>query len=225
MTTCLMSVSSTKRRFRLPRLNRRLLRILLVLLGVWLVVCLVIAGVVHSYGLTDRAQPADVIIVLGSGLNRNLTPGPSLRARSERAAELWHQRYAPMIICSGGYAAQWATRSEADGCAEVLRDNGVPADAIILEEQSRSTEENAAYSHMIMREHGWDTALVVSDGYHLLRATWIFTQEGMTFTTSPTTTPPRFLNYVTALAREVVALHWQVFKTIFGLPYTFVPWL
>jgi uncharacterized SAM-binding protein YcdF (DUF218 family) len=219
-----MSVSSTKRRLRLPRVNRRLLRILLILLGVWFVVCLIIAGVVYGYGLTDRAEPEGVIIVLGSGLNRNLSPGPSLRSRSERAAALWHEGYAPMIICSGGYARS-ATRSEADGCAEVLLDNGVPADAIILEEQARSTEENAAYTHQIMRERGWDTALVVSDGYHLLRATWIFSQEGMTFTTSPSTTPPRFFNYLIALAREVVALHWQVFKTIFNLPYTFVPWV
>ncbi len=219
-----MSVSSTKRRFRLPRVNRRLLRVILILLGVWLAACLVMAGVVYGYGLTDRAQPSDVIIVLGSGLNRNLTPGPSLRSRSERAAELWRAGYAPMIICSGGYA-RWATRSEADGCAEVLRENGVPADAIILEEQARSTEENAVYSHQIMRERGWSTALVVSDGYHLLRATWLFTQEGMTFTTSPATTPPRFFNHLTALAREVVALHWQLFKTVFNLPYTFVPWV
>ena len=195
----------------------------MVIFGGWLVVCLLLAGVVYGYGLTDRAQPEDVIIVLGSGLNRNLMPGPSLRHRSERAAALWHAGYAPIIICSGGYA-RWATRSEADGCAEVLRENGVPDDAIILEEQARSTEENAAYTHQIMRERGWDTALVVSDGYHLLRATWIFTQEGMIFTTSSTTTPPPFLNYVIAVAREVIALHWQLFKTILGLPYTFVPW-
>lgn len=222
-----MSVSFTKpsaRRFRLLRVSRRLLRVGLILLGVWVVVCLIIAGVVYGYGLTDRAQPADVIIVLGSGLNRNLTPGPSLRNRSQRAAALWHENYAPMIICSGGFA-RWASRSEAAGCAEVLRDNGVPAEAIILEEQARSTEENAVYAHQIMRERGWETALVVSDGYHLLRATWIFSQEGMTFTTSPATTPPRFFNHLVALAREVVALHWQVLKTVLGLPYTFVPWL
>ena len=222
-----MSASSTNtapRRLRLPRISRRLLRVVLVLAGAWLTLCIVLASAVHFYGLTDRAEPEDVIIVLGSGLNRNGTPGPSLRNRSERAAALWHAGYAPMIICSGGYA-RTASRSEASGCAEVLRENGVPESAIILEEQARSTEENAVYSHRIMRERGWETALVVSDGYHLLRATWILSQEGMTFTTSPATTPPRFINHLVAIAREVVALLWQLLKTVLGLPYTFVPWL
>ncbi|MEP7293242.1 MAG: YdcF family protein [Chloroflexota bacterium] len=214
----------SKRRLRFPRIKRRLLRILLILAGVWLIFCVVIAGVVYVYGLTDRAQAADVIIVLGSGLNRNLTPGPSLTHRSERAAELWHEGYAPMILCAGG-VARWATRSEADGCAEVLRNNGVPAEAMVLEERSRSTEENAAYSHEIMQARGWNRALVVSDGYHLLRASWIFSAEGIDFTTSPTSTPPLFSNLVVALGREVVALHWQVVKTVLGLPYTYVPWV
>ena len=220
-----MSVSSTKRRIHLPRINRRLLRLLLILAGVWLLVCVGIAGLVYSYGLTDRAEPADVIIVLGSGLNRNLRPGPSLRNRSEHAAALWREGYAPMIICSGGFA-RWATRSEADGCAEVLRENGVPPEAIVLEERSRSTEENAAYSQEIMQQRGWESALVVSDGYHLLRATWIFSQQGYSqFSTSPTTEPPRLCNLMLGVAREVVALHWQVIKTVLGLPFTFVPWV
>ena len=117
-----------------------------------------------------------MIIVLGSGLNPDLTPGPALTRRAERAAELWKAGYAPAIICSGGYTTS-AIRSEAFGCGQVLRANGVPLDAIILEARSRSTEENALYSHEIMQDHGWTTALVVSDGYHLLRATWIFSLQ------------------------------------------------
>lgn len=222
-----MSGSSTRRfpRLRLsrPRLSRRLRRVLLIAVGVWLIVCCALGVIVTLYGQTERAQPADVIIVLGSGLRRDLQPGPALTRRSVRAAELWKAGFAPAIICSGGYAT-WSTRSEADGCAQILRENGVPADAIIIEERSRSTEENAVYSHEIMRERGWTTALVISDAYHLLRATWIFSAEGVTFTTSPAAPPP-FFDALTATAREVVALHWQVVKTVLGLPYTFVPWV
>ena len=220
-----MSVSSTKRRWHLPRPGKRLLRLLLGLAGVWGLLCLVLAGVVYGYGLTDRAARSDVIIVLGSGLNRNQTPGPSLRNRSEHAAALWREGYAPAIICAGGYA-RWATRSEADGCAEVLRENGVPDSAILLEERSRSTEENAAYAQEIMRQHGWQSALIVSDGYHLLRATWIFSQQGYAeLSSSPATDTPLFFNLILGIAREVVALHWQVVKTVLGLPFTFVPWV
>ena len=98
-----------------------------------------------------------------------------------------------------------------------------PADAIILEDRSRSTEENALYSHQIMQAHGWESALVVSDGYHLLRATWIFSAEGISGSTSPAALPPLF-DLLVAVVREVVALHWQVFKTLLNLPVTYVPW-
>lgn len=217
-----MSASSTRlRRFRV---SRRVRRVLVIAVGIWLIFACVLGIAVTVYGQTDRAQPADVIIVLGSGLRReDLQPGPALTRRSVRGAELFHAGFAPAIICSGGYPGM-ASRSEADGCAQVLRENGVPDAAIILEERSRSTEENAAYSHEIMQEHGWKTALVVSDGYHLLRATWIFSSDGVSFSTSPAATPP-FFDALTATAREVVALHWQAFKTVLGLPYTFVPWV
>ena len=204
-------------------LRRRLIRALLIVLGLWLIFCVALAGVVYGYGLTDRAQHEDVIVVLGSGLNPDLSPGPGLIRRADRAAELWKAGYAPAIICSGGYTSS-AQRSEAEGCAQVLSADGIPVEDVLLEKQSRSTEENALYSHQMMQAHGWKTALVVSDGFHLLRATWIFSTEGIPISTSPSVPAPIPV-LLFALAREVVALHWQVFKTILHLPVTFVPWL
>ena len=115
-------------------------------------------------------------------------------------------------------------RSEAEACREVLMAHGIPEDAILLEERSRSTEENALYTREIMDANGWETALVVSDGYHLLRAGWIFAQEGIPVYLSPSADPP-LINHVTAVGREVLALHWQLFKTIFNIPSTYVPYL
>lgn len=204
-------------------INRRLRRVALILFSLWLTFAVVLGIAVTLYGFTDRAQPADVIIVLGAGVNVDGSPAPGQIRRAERGAALWKAGYAPVIICSGGFPGR-ASRSEGDSCAELLRVNGVPAEAIVLEERSRSTEENAVYSHEIMRANGWNSALVVSDGFHLLRATWIFSTEGMSFTTSPAAPPPLF-EAIKSTAREVVALHWQLFKTILGLPYTFVPWV
>lgn len=213
-----MSGSFTRLRAAIRR--HRVLRALL-LIGVWLVFCCGLAAIVFAYGQADHAESADVIIVLGSGLNPDLTPGRALTRRSERAAALWKAGYAPVIICSGGYTTN-DFLSEAFGCGEVLLANGVPAEAIILESRSRSTEENAIFSREIMRERGWKNALIVSDGYHLLRATWIFSLEGIDFTTSHAASPPVF-DLLRALAREVAALHWQAFKTLFNLPITYVP--
>ncbi|MBI1258285.1 MAG: hypothetical protein GC204_12500 [Chloroflexi bacterium] len=215
-----MSVLSTKR--RLPRISQRVRRILSMVVGAWLILDCLIGLAVFFYGLPDRAQHEDVIIVLGAGLKRDLTATDSTARRAVHAADLWKAHFAPKIICSGGYAT-WASRSEAEGCADVLRANGVPETAIILENHSRSTEENAYYSHQIMEANGWKSALVVSDGYHLLRATWIFSVEGISGSTSPAG-PLGVSDLLPALIREVVALYWQVFKTLLHLPITYVPW-
>jgi len=207
-------------RFRPTR--RVVLRFLLVTLAVWMVVIAALALSVILYGRVDNRRPSDVIVVLGAGLRRDNQPNLALIRRSEHGATLYHEGIAPFVVCSGGYALG-RTRSEADACREILESSGVPLSAIVMEDRSRSTEENAIYTREIMGVRGWRTAVLVSDGYHMLRAQWIFTDSGIDVVTSPAPTRPRLSTYVTAVAREIVALHWQVFKLIFQLPYTYVP--
>lgn len=188
----------------------------------WLLFAAGLGVAVYTQGKIDHAEPSDVIVVLGSGLRRDGSPGPSLYRRADKAARLYAEGYAPQIICTGGYTAG-QIRSEAAACAEILRDEGVPASVITLEERSRSTIENAAYTREIMDSNGWQTALVVSDGYHLLRAGWIFEQAGIQAVTSPADSdPPRYSLFV-AIVREVAALHLQALITLFNLPVTYVP--
>ena len=202
-------------------LRSKAVRIFAILILIWLVTCVVIGGVVLVYAQQDQAQNADVIVVLGSGLRRDNRPGPALARRAIHAAELYSQGLADTVICTGGYTAG-RNRSEADGCREVLIENGVPETAILLEDQSRSTEENAMYAHEIMQEHGFENAILVSDGFHLLRAQWIFSQVGVPVFPSPAASPSR-MTLLISTAREVAALHWQAIKTILNLPYTYVP--
>jgi uncharacterized SAM-binding protein YcdF (DUF218 family) len=189
---------------------------------IWLLVVCGLTANVHFYGQIDQSQPADVIVVLGAGLRRNNEPAPALIRRSQHAADLYARGIAPVIICTGGVAAG-RTRSEADGCRAILEAAGVPRQAIWLENRSRSTEENAVYTESIMRTHGWERAVVVSDNYHLLRACWLFSNAGLEVVMSPSTLPQRLSNYWPAVGREVAALHWQVLKQLLNLPFTYVP--
>lgn len=210
------------RRLRPARALKRAAQALLVMLVVWAALWLILGVTIHSYGQVNRAESADVIIVLGAGLRPDGRPGPALTRRSSHAADLWFDGLAPRIICSGGMPGG-GIRSEASACAEILRGRGVPAEAILLEESSRSTEENAIYSRAIMEANGWQTAVVVSDGYHVLRAGWIFHLRGLDISLSPVTdNRPRAMEYVLSIAREVAALHWQAFKEVFNLPVTYV---
>ncbi|MCB9452672.1 MAG: YdcF family protein [Anaerolineaceae bacterium] len=202
--------------------SRRFRRVVLVLVFLFILFEVGLAAVIHQYGLTDRTQPADAIVVLGAGLNPDNTPTPSMIRRADHAATLLETGVAPYIICSGGYPGR-ATVSEASACKTALLAAGVPAEVIILEEASRSTEENALETQKIMHANGWQTAVIVSDGYHLLRASWLFQMAGITGYPSPVTESyPTPTEYLISVLREMAALHWQVIKGLFGIQATFV---
>lgn len=189
----------------------------------WLVVSATLMLVVHNYGQQTSTRTADVIIVLGSGLRRDGRPGDALYRRSLRAAELYTQGYAPNMICTGGQTSGYP-RSEADACREILEANGVPAATIMLDDRSRSTEENALNSRTIMEAQGWEDAVLVSDSFHMLRAEWIFEMQGLTVYSNPVPrTRVRRWWYVQSITREVLGLQWQAFKEVLNLPVTYVP--
>jgi uncharacterized SAM-binding protein YcdF (DUF218 family) len=209
----------------IPKPRRRwliyLLRFAAISLLVWLLVCTGLALYIYSYGTTERARPADVIVVLGSGLFRDGSPGPSLWVRSRHAATLYHDGYATTIICTGGQAAT-RPRSEADACREVLGYYAVPASAVVLEANSYSTEENAMRVRALMQANNWQSALVVTQGYHILRATHLFEKYNVDAAFSPVPAEqdrPRHFS----LMREVAALQWQLLKDTLDLPFTSVP--
>ncbi len=217
-----MPVFSFQKKIKKRKILRRLLRAVAFILLLWLWQVAVVVVVINTYGSVDRAQAADVIIVLGAGLRRDNTPGPALTRRTLHAAHLWQQGLAPVIICTGGKPGN-RTRAEADACAELLRGEGVPAEAILLDDQSRSTEENALYTKAILEEQGWHTAIIVSDGYHLFRANHLFVNQGIQVYTSPVTEgQPSMFEYAVFVGREIVALHWQLVKEVFNLPITYV---
>ncbi len=200
----------------------RFKRLILLALVLWLWLMFVIAMIVDGYGRVDRAQPADVIVVLGAGVQRDNTPGLAMRRRVSHAADLWRAGYAPIVICTGGKPGN-RTRSEADACAELLiKEQGLPESAVLLEDQSRSTEENAMFTRILMQEHGWQSAIISSDNYHVFRARRLFANEGLTVYTSPATEQAPNNMYVTYLIREVAALQWQLVKEAFNLPVTYV---
>ena len=193
------------------------------LLGVALGVALYILGLlalIWQAGASDSARDSDLIVVLGAGLRRDGRPGAALTRRSLHAAAQWQAGIAPRVLCTGGQApGQW--RAEAAACRELLLAQGLPQAAILLEAQSRSTEENALHSAALMRERGWRSAVLVSDHYHILRACWLFSRQGLDISSS--SVPARRmgrLRFIPYALREIAALHWQVVKDALGLPQT-----
>ncbi len=73
---------------------------------------------------------------------------------ARRAAQLYHQGYAPRILFTGGLGRNTTgrfSRSEAEEFAQVAMDCGVPQQAICLETQSANTKENIQFSRKLLQ--------------------------------------------------------------------------
>jgi uncharacterized SAM-binding protein YcdF (DUF218 family) len=171
----------------------------------------------------DRARRADVIVVLGARVWPSGRPSDALARRTLHAVKLYQEGLASTIVFSGGLGTHPPT--EAQAAARLAMDQGVPPEAIVLEEEGHSTEESAFFVSEIMRAQGWQRAIVVSDAYHLWRAKLLFGQAGATVYPSPAHDERYPLStrvYLYHLGREVAAVGWYYFKSRLGLPITHV---
>jgi uncharacterized SAM-binding protein YcdF (DUF218 family) len=120
-------------------------------------------------GSADPRAPYDYVVVAGAGVMPDGTASDALRARTRLAVDLYEQGMAPRIALTGG-VGHWG-EAEAAVAAFLARGWGVPDDALVLEQTSTSTEENAAHLHDIL---GGARVLVVTDRYHVLRCRRVF---------------------------------------------------
>lgn len=126
------------------------------------------------YGRITGLRRADFIVVLGSGLTGNRVP-PLLASRLERGQQVYQalverHKTSPLLIVSGGKGSDERI-SEAEAMARYLIEHGVPEDHVIREDQSRTTEENLAFSKAIMtRFRPRYRCIIVTSNYHVFRA-------------------------------------------------------
>ncbi|WP_138758984.1 YdcF family protein [Modestobacter altitudinis] len=127
---------------------------------------------VHTalYSWTARRASGSAVIVLGAGLVRGQVP-PLLAARLRRAVTAVEERAEPIpIVVSGGQGPD-EPYPEGRVMGEWLRQHGVAADGILVEDRSRTTRENLLYSAHLLEQHGVPAPyLVVTNDYHAPRA-------------------------------------------------------
>ena len=111
----------------------------------------------------------DGIVVAGCHVRPDGQPTASLAQRVRRAVELFHAGTAPVLVLTGGVGTH--EPAEAVAAARLARSLGVPDEAIVLEDRSGSTEENARFAREIF---GGRRVIVVTDTYHLYRTERVF---------------------------------------------------
>ncbi|MFD0638474.1 YdcF family protein [Catenulispora yoronensis] len=172
-----------------------------------------------SYGFVYRRMPvwrgADFVVVLGAGLLGGRKVSPLLASRLERGRAVFallDERKQPMLIVSGGKGTD-ERLSEAEAMAKYLVERGFPAERLILEDQSRTTEENLIFSSRLMREakpQGFRSVVVTND-FHSYRAALIASDLGVPAQVVGSPTAGYFLP--SATIREFIAVfvrYWKV---------------
>ncbi|RJO59204.1 YdcF family protein [Candidatus Parcubacteria bacterium] len=126
----------------------------------------------------EPLQKAEVLIILGGGIDSK-TGKLSFKSQERvlSGAQLFQQGYAPAIIVAGGKVGK-NPFAEAPAMAELLQKNGVPAEAIIQENQSENTWENAQNALAIAKLRRFQKIIVLTSDFHTYRACKFFRQLG-----------------------------------------------
>ncbi|MBE3638284.1 YdcF family protein [Mangrovicoccus algicola] len=144
------------------------------------------------------------IVILGAAVWPGGRASPALARRIARGADLARQYPQAAVIGSGGLGR------DAPAEAHVIRRDlvaaGIDPARILCEDRSTSTLENALFTARLMRAHGLDRVLVVTDSYHCPRAVLSFRRFGMAARARPVWRFGRADRWLRAALREAVAL-------------------
>jgi uncharacterized SAM-binding protein YcdF (DUF218 family) len=146
------------------------------------------AAAVLVWSSRDEARPAQAIVVLGAAQYAG-RPSPVLRARLDHALDLWNRHLASLLILTGGTGSGDITSEAAVGRTYAKR-HGVPDSSILVESEGRTTSESMKAVAGMLEVRGLQSALLVSDPFHMLRLRILAKRFGFTPYTSPTRTSP-----------------------------------
>lgn len=134
---------------------------------------------------------ADAIVVLGGGSyawarRPDVELDDLVNSRLGTGARAWLAGRAPLLILSGGGRPG---HNEARHMARAVERLGIPEHALILEQRSRSTRENALYTAALARGRGVHRVLLVTSAVHMPRASLLFRETGLEVVPVPVPEP------------------------------------
>lgn len=125
----------------------------------------------------QELQPADAIVVFGAAEYAG-RPSPVFRARLDHANDLFRRGLAPLLITTGGHAAD-AKFSEGGVGRDYLMRHGVPEAALLAETEASDTSESARTIAAMMRDRRLKSCIAVSDAYHVFRIRKMLERQGL----------------------------------------------
>jgi uncharacterized SAM-binding protein YcdF (DUF218 family) len=150
-------------------------------------------------------RKTDVVIVLGSGVYPDGSLSDDSLQRIVHGIQLYRQGWGDTLLISGGIPSSHAI-SPAAAMGRLAIDLGVDTAAVVVEQASASTFENAREVGRLFKIHGWENGLLVTSAPHSLRAMRTFQRQGLEVYPAPV---PFYEQY-----RYSIEGHWHLFSIL-----------
>lgn len=153
--------------------------------------------------------PPRVAVVLGAQVLPGGRASRVLEARVRYAARLYGAGEVDLLVVTGGMGEY--PPSEAEVMMRILRREGVPEEAVVLEDEALSTWDSAWLVAGVMRRRGIFGVRVVTDPLHCVRTVEAFEEAGLPAVAEPVYDSPMWRGRLARrgqLAREAVAVVW-----------------
>ena len=138
-----------------------------------------------QYPALPENTSADVIVVLGGGTEPAVSPRPMVEVNSAGdrvlyGVKLYQQGVAPALLLSGGDIdfINNSPSTPADDMATLMEMLNVPREAMIIQNASFNTEQDAAFSCRLIREKGFQKVILVTSAFHMPRSVALFEAQG-----------------------------------------------
>ncbi len=199
----------------LKKKNKKISKVLSVCLSIFLIfggLIAAITGILISTAVqSNPAAMVDYLIVLGASITDN-TPSKSLQDRLDAAYHYLITHKDVICIVSGGLGNEHRI-SEAQCMFNDLTSRGIDPQRIWMEDQSRNTRENFAFSLDLIAQRTGSrphTVGVLSSEYHLFRAGMVARWNHLTPVYIPAKTTGFFL-FLNHFIREIPAVWYYLF--------------
>jgi uncharacterized SAM-binding protein YcdF (DUF218 family) len=165
--------------FKRSRRAKVLLIVPVCLLAVYFLTPVLLNEAAEELIREDSLVKADAIVALAGDNRCN---------REKRAAELYRQGWADNVVVSG-MSYVWGFHT-GEAARRYVMSLGVPGDKISMISETLNTRAEARALDELMRERGWNSAIIVTSAFHSRRATYTIERAapGRSFYSSPVPT-------------------------------------
>lgn len=164
----------------------------------WLIGCFIafIVGIgiyiflgwkINQYAVTTADGSNDTMVILGAKVKANGVPSLSLKNRLDVAIDYLNEYPHVQVVVTGGQGHD-EDQTEASAMYTYLVSHGIDGERIILEELSTSTYENLLFTKKLLGDE-WTHATIVSNDFHLARATYLASKLNIEIDTIAAPTP------------------------------------